>query len=220
VLNFRNINVYDLLISVIPALICIILHEMSHGYVAYRLGDRTAKEMGRLTLNPLKHIDVIGLLFMMAVGFGWAKPVPINPFNFKRPKRGMALTALAGPVTNLLIAVVFLFLFGLIYPLKKYAVGSVAVDIVSITAQFSITLAIFNILPIPPMDGSKVFFAIATDETYFKLMKYERYGLILIMILSFSGKLWGPLGTAVSFVYEKLFFFAQAGNDLIHLIIG
>lgn len=215
----NNITVYELLLTIIPALICIILHELSHGVVALRLGDTTAKEAGRLTLNPIKHIDVIGLVMMMLVGFGWAKPVPINPFRFKKPKRGMALTALAGPVTNLLIAVLFLFLFGALYPLRTTAVGRTVVDIVDITAQLSISLAIFNLLPIPPMDGSKVFFAIASDELYFKAMRYERYGLLLILILSWSGKLWGPLSRVIGFVYGKLFFIAQAGNDLVNLFI-
>jgi Zn-dependent protease len=210
----------DALISVIPALICIILHEMSHAYVAYRLGDNTAKSLGRLTLNPIKHLDIFGLLAMMFIGFGWAKPVPIDYRNFKHPKRGMALTALAGPVTNLLIAVVTLFIYGLlIIPLSAGAVGATVLKMIHRLALFSTSLAVFNILPIPPMDGSKVFFAIASDELYFKLMRYERFGFILILILAFSGKLWGPLSTAISFVFDKLLIVAQAGLDLAMLFL-
>lgn len=215
----NNLTVTNVLLTVIPALICIILHEVSHGYVAFRLGDNTAKEMGRLTLNPIKHIDVVGLLFMMFIGFGWAKPVPINPNNFKNPKRGMAISSLAGPVSNIIIAVVFMFLFGILFiPLSAGSIGQNVLQIIDITARFSISLAIFNILPIPPMDGSKVFFAIASDALYFKLMRYERYGLILIMLLSLSGKLWGPLSIAISFVYDKLFFITEAGYNLVALI--
>ncbi len=209
----------DALISVIPALICIILHEMSHAYVAYRLGDNTAKEMGRLTLNPLKHLDIFGLLAMMFIGFGWAKPVPIDPRKFKKPKNGMALTALAGPVSNLLIAVVVLFLYGLLLiPLSSGTVGLIVLQVIYRLALFSTSLAVFNILPIPPMDGSKVFFAIASDQTYFKLMRYERYGFILIIILALSGKLWQPLSAAINFVFEKLLFIGQAGLDLFNLL--
>ena len=105
----------NIVLSVVPALLCITFHEVSHGWVAYRLGDPTAKDAGRLTLNPLKHIDMMGLLMMVVFKFGWAKPVPVNMMRFRNPKRGMALTALAGPVSNVLLALVFLFLYGLLY---------------------------------------------------------------------------------------------------------
>ena len=105
----------NIVLSVVPSLLCITFHEMSHGWVAYRLGDTTAKDAGRLTLNPLKHIDPMGLLMMVVFKFGWAKPVPVNMMRFRNPKRGMALTALAGPVSNVLLALVFLFLYGLLY---------------------------------------------------------------------------------------------------------
>jgi Zn-dependent protease len=218
----------DALLTVIPALICIIIHEISHGFVAYKLGDNTAKQMGRLTLNPIKHIDIFGLVAMMVVHFGWAKPVPINPGNFKKPKRGMALTALAGPVSNILIAVIFLFLEGaLLDALSTGSVGRTILHEINLTVIFSIYLAIFNILPIPPMDGSKVFFAIASDKTYFKLMRYERYGFLILIFISLSGRLglpfadkfYGALATAAVFVYNQLFFSAQAGYDLVHLFI-
>ena len=112
--GFDFTNLLDILLSVVPALICITLHELSHGYVAYRLGDDTAKRAGRLTLNPIKHLDIMGLIMMVIFRVGWAKPVPVNMYKFKNPKRGMAITALAGPVSNILIAVVFLFLYGLL----------------------------------------------------------------------------------------------------------
>mgnify|MGYP006926719695 FL=1 len=114
----------SILLGVIPSLICIPLHELSHGYVAYRLGDDTAKQAGRLTLNPLKHLDPVGLLMMLVFRVGWAKPVPVNMYRFKNPKRGMAITALAGPVSNVLITLVFLLLYGALYvPLRGSSVG-------------------------------------------------------------------------------------------------
>ena len=217
----------DTLLSIIPALICIILHEISHGYVAYRLGDDTAKKMGRLTLNPIKHIDVFGLISMVVVHFGWAKPVPIDPRNFKNPKRGMALTALAGPVSNLLIAIVALFIYGCLLPLGYNMVGRVLLETFARLAIFSTWLGVFNMLPIPPMDGSKFFFAIASDETYFKLMRYERYGMLLILFIALSGfiglpiadRFFGALSTAVSFVLTNLQFITKAGSGFVNLFL-
>ena len=184
----------DILLRVIPALLCITLHELSHGLVAYRLGDPTAKNAGRLTLNPLKHLDPIGLLMMMTVHVGWAKPVPINMYRFKNPKRGMAVTALAGPGSNVLIAVVFLFLYGLLTPaLYGSAAGEVALEMLGMTASLSMAMAIFNILPIPPLDGSKVVFSLLPEEAYWKLMQYERYGFVVLLVLLYSGVIDGPL---------------------------
>ena len=105
----------NILLSIIPALICITLHELSHGFVAYKLGDTTAKDAGRLTLNPIKHLDIMGILMMVVFHFGWAKPVPVNMYRFKNPKQGMAITAVAGPLMNVLITIVFLFLYGLLF---------------------------------------------------------------------------------------------------------
>ena len=113
-----------ILLGLIPSLICITLHELSHGLAAYRLGDDTAKRAGRLTLNPLKHLDPMGMLMMLVFRFGWAKPVPVNMYRFQNPKRGMALTALAGPASNVVITLVFLLLYGALYiPLQGSAAG-------------------------------------------------------------------------------------------------
>ena len=168
----------------IPALICITLHELSHGLVAYRLGDDTAKRAGRLTLNPLRHLDPMGMLMMVVFRFGWAKPVPVNMYRFKDPKRGMAVTALAGPVSNILISLVFLFLYGALYlPLQSSSFGMYLLEMLQITAYLSLSFAVFNFLPIPPLDGSKVLFSVVSDETYMKLMRYERYGSIALIAL-------------------------------------
>ena len=207
----------DMLLAVIPALICITLHELSHGFVAYKLGDNTAKNMGRLTLNPIKHIDIFGLIMMVVFKFGWAKPVPVNMRNFKNPKHDMAITALAGPLSNVLICCVVLFIYGLVYLPCNLAGTEFAGSLlyaVYITAYLSIALAIFNIIPIPPLDGSKVLFSLMSDESYMKLMRYERYGMLLLLALIVTDVLGNPLYAATEFVFDKLFIFAEWGSAL------
>ncbi len=213
----------NMIMSVIPALICITLHELSHGFVAYRLGDDTAKRMGRLTLNPIKHIDILGLVMMVAFKFGWAKPVPVNMYRFKNPKRDMAITALAGPVSNIIIGCVFLFIFGAAYaPLivKGSEFASSVLDMIYITAYLSFALAIFNIIPIPPLDGSKILFSLMSNESYMKLMKYERYGMIILLVLIATDIMGNPLHNATQFVFEKFFVFADWGFALMQAIVG
>lgn len=175
----------DILFSIIPALLCITFHELSHGFVAWKLGDDTAKSMGRLTLNPIKHIDILGLIMMVVFKFGWAKPVPVNMFNFKKPKEGMAITALAGPVSNVILAAFLMLLFGLLYtPLAGLGqTGGLILDTILTTAYLSCALAVFNIFPIPPLDGSKILFALLPSDKYFKLMRYEKYGMLLLVAL-------------------------------------
>ena len=213
----------NLLLSVVPALICITLHELAHGYVAYRLGDDTAKRAGRLTLNPLRHIDIMGLLMMIVFKFGWAKPVPVNMWKFKNPKKGMAITAAAGPIANLLIALVFLFLYGFLFALLHRPGRSLnwLLEILYITAYLSIALAIFNIIPIPPLDGSKVLFSCISDRSYTKLMYYERYGMIilLVLVLLLSRTSLDPLSRAAYWVMDKLFFAANWGFGLAKLFV-
>ncbi len=209
----------DILFSVLPALLCITLHELSHGAVALALGDDTAKRAGRLTLNPISHIDPWGMVMMVLFRFGWAKPVPVNMYKFKKPRQGMALTALAGPVSNLVIAAVFLFLYGILYEPLYVRGGALARSVfqmVSTTGYLSLALAIFNIIPISPLDGSKVLFAFLSDSAYDKLMRYERYGMILLMLLVISGGLSGVLGNVTGWVYDKLFFIAEFGFELVN----
>ena len=210
----------QLLMRVVPALLCITLHELSHGYTAYLLGDDTAKKAGRLTLNPIRHIDPMGLLMMLLFRFGWAKPVPVNMFHFKDPKRGMAVTAFAGPVSNLLICVVFLFLYGLLYyPVyisEKYsAAGKYLLETVYTVAYISLAMGIFNLLPIPPLDGSKVLYSLLPDEAYMKLMQYERYGILVLWALVGFGVLGNPLSSATAWMFDKLFAVAEFAFDLV-----
>ena len=207
----------NVLLSVIPSLVCITLHELSHGLTARALGDDTAEKAGRLTLNPIRHLDLFGLVMMIVAHVGWAKPVPVNMMKFRDPKRGMALTALAGPMSNVLITCVFFFLYGFtLIPLTRNgsAAGDYIARMIQLTAVISIGYAVFNLIPIPPLDGSKVLFSLVSDEAYYKLMRYERYGMILLYVLVFSDLLGAPLHTAISFVSDKLFVFAEWGFAL------
>ncbi len=203
---------YGLLSAIIPSLLCITLHELAHGWVAWKLGDNTAKDCGRLTLNPIKHIDPIGLVMMVALRFGWAKPVPVDMRNFKNPKRGMAITALAGPMCNLVLTCVLLLVYGAVFrPLSRSggAFADFVLDTVSTASYISLALAVFNIIPIPPLDGSKVVFSLLSEESYYKLMRYERYGMYLLVLLVVTGALRTPLSNVTGFLYDKLFNIAE-----------
>ncbi len=177
------------------------LHEFAHGFIAYKLGDKTAKNMGRLRFSPSAHIDPVGALMILLVGFGWAKPVPVNPQNFKNPKVGMALTALAGPVSNLLAALVGgLFVNGLIavvynvaIPNSMYTVLDLLYTFFSYFLSVNISLAVFNLIPIPPLDGSKILFAILPNKLVYKIYQYERYFSTVLIVLVAVGALSGPL---------------------------
>lgn len=190
------------LIFTIPILIIsLTLHEISHGFASYLMGDKTAKYNGRLSINPLKHIDWFGFLMLVVAGIGWAKPVPVNMFGFKDPKKGMAITALAGPLMNVLLVFVSLLLYALaiIYRWNEYFIV-----FFSLSAQYNAVLAMFNMLPIPPLDGSKVIFAFLPERLYFKLMAYEQYGMILILILSFTNMTSKIISTGVYNLMENL----------------
>lgn len=208
----------DIALSVLPALICITLHECAHGWAAYRLGDDTAKRMGRLTINPLKHIDIIGLAMMVLFRFGWAKPVPVDMRKFKNPKRDMAVTAAAGPLMNVMLCLAALFLYGLTAPGAFYRGGALYYlnEGLYLTAYLSLALALFNIIPIPPLDGSKVLYSFISDRAYMQLMRYERYGMIALLALIVLSDLSGldPLSRATGWVFEKLFVFADWGFAL------
>ena len=191
-------GVWQTAVLVAASLLCITFHETCHGLAAYRLGDNTAKRMGRLSLNPLKHVDLMGLIMMALFRFGWAKPVPVDMRNFKNPKAGMALTALAGPVSNVVLAYAAVVLCNFVMFLADW-LGSTWLLLA--LAQFfvyveiiSAGLAVFNVFPIPPLDGSKVLFALLSDRAYDQLMRYEKYGMGLLMVLLVTGAIDRPLG--------------------------
>lgn len=165
----------------------IVIHEISHGYAAYLLGDDTAKRQGRLSLNPLNHIDIFGtiilpiILFMTAgFAFGYAKPVPINPYNFKDYKKGMGLTGIAGPLANFIIAFLLAIVFVLLVKLGVSDNARVFV-VIGLTMQVNVFLALFNLIPVPPLDGSRVVGAFLSDAAYLKYSKLERYGMFIIL---------------------------------------
>ncbi len=181
------------------------LHEYAHGFAAYKLGDPTAKYSGRLSLNPMHHIDWIGAALIVAVGFGWAKPVPVNARYFKRPKWDMALTALAGPFSNLLLAFASLLLYNGLYHFyirlqPSFLQGDIGFTVflflcqmLQLVAYLNVGLAAFNLLPIPPLDGSRLLTAMLPNHLYYKIMQYEQYIMIGLFLLIFLGVLDGPL---------------------------
>jgi len=173
--------------SVIPALLCITIHESCHGIAAYALGDPTARLQKRISLNPLRHVDPFGLIMLALFHFGWAKPVSVDPRRFKNPKWGMAITALAGPVSNFILAGICYLLtswmLSATYSQSVYPFASVIYSLLYMTTRMSIGLGLFNLIPFPPLDGSKVLFAFLPDKYYFKIMRYERYGIIALVLI-------------------------------------
>ena len=188
-------------------LLCLSVHETCHGLAALALGDPTAKSGHRLSLNPLRHIDWLGLAMMFVAGFGWAKPVPVNPNYFKKPKQGMAVTALAGPASNFLLALLAMLISRLIYLYAPYnPVWQTVFDFCLYTvAPLSIGLGLFNLLPLPPLDGSKVLAMFLPDRAYAVWMRYERYGMLVLLVLSFADIGSSFISNAILGVYSAFF---------------
>ena len=182
---------------------CLPIHELAHGYTAYKLGDMTAKNSGRLTFNPLAQLNPIGTIMIFLFGIGYANPVPVNPNNFKNPKWGMALTAIAGPISNLLMGFVSVFIYYAIAAnATSTALGYVALFFYY-AASVNVTLAVFNLIPIPPLDGSRVLTAFLPDSAYYKLMRYEKYIMIVLMVVLFTG----VLNSAISAISSAMMTF-------------
>ena len=193
-------SMLDMVLRLAAVLLCLTVHETCHGLAAYALGDPTARRAHRLSLNPLRHIDWFGLLMMFAAGFGWAKPVPVNPNYFKKPKQGMALTALAGPVSNFLLALLAARIF---CDVAAYSETNQRIlDFLLMVAVLSIGLGLFNLVPIPPLDGSKVLFAVLPDRAYDWLMRNERYGMLLLFALVFFDVGSNALSKTIQWVFD------------------
>ncbi len=196
-------SMLDMVLRLAAVLLCLTVHETCHGLAAYALGDPTARRAHRLSLNPLRHIDWFGLLMMFAAGFGWAKPVPVNPNYFKKPKQGMALTALAGPVSNFLLALLTLLAARILCDVAAYSETNQRIlDFLLMVAVLSIGLGLFNLVPIPPLDGSKVLFAVLPDRTYDWLMRNERYGMLLLFALVFFDVGSNALSKTIQWVFD------------------
>ena len=213
---------YILTIPVVLAALTI--HEFSHGYAAYLLGDPTAKEQGRLSLNPLRHIDIFGALCMILFRFGWAKPVNINPAYFKKPKRDFAVTAVAGPLSNLLTAFISALIYLILLNIFNSMIvsgaisGGFAYDLCYYILLFiylfhmvNLGLAIFNLIPLPPLDGSRVVYALLPERTYFKLMSKEQILYIILLV-------WIFIGDSVAYFFLSIPLIAA--NPLLSFLAG
>lgn len=194
-----------LLLSIPVILIALSFHESAHGWMAERLGDKTARWNGRITMNPVRHFDPIGMLSMLFLGIGWAKPVPINPRNFENPKKGMAITGLAGPVSNLILGFGGMLVlriaeeaFAAIGPVSQevYFLMTLVATFFSLFATINVSLAVFNLIPVPPFDGSRIFYFLLPDRLYFSVMRYERVIMMIVILAAFSGLLSVPLSWA------------------------
>ena len=225
-------NLPQILLSLPIVLIALSFHELAHGFVAMKLGDNTAKNLGRLTMNPLKHIDIIGFISMVLFRFGWAKPVPIQSRNFRKPRRDMALTGLAGPVSNIILAIISVLLLRLVMLIMGVAMpneinlcikalflgsfssisASVPFIIMSIISYMlylgvilTLSLALFNLIPIPPLDGSRIFYVFLPANLYFGIMKYEQYiSMAMFLLLMFTDIVTYPLSIAIDWLVNGL----------------
>lgn len=195
----------------IPALIlAITLHEAAHAFMAYRLGDSTAKDQGRLSLNPLKHLDPLGTLALLIFRFGWAKPVPVNPMYFRGDRRrGMFLVGLAGPLTNFILAFLSMFLLLTIPAMREGHLGGIVVQLY----WYNVLLGIFNLIPVPPLDGSKVLAYFLPRQTAYKLSQLDQYGPLILILLIFTGALSTILGPLFNVAHNVI-------TTLVSLLTG
>lgn len=205
---FSGMNFQTMILRLPVVLLAITVHEYAHAYAAYKMGDYTAKGAGRLSMNPLKHMDIIGAICLLIFNFGWARPVPINPYNFRNKKYGTVIVSLAGPISNLLLALIGAILLGVF---SRFAFGSFNVTFAEtfygLMIQLiilNVSLAIFNLIPIPPLDGSKILSSVLPSRYYFKLMQYERYSFIILLLLLYTGIIGKFLGIFVNPILNSL----------------
>ena len=197
----------DMLYRIPALLIALTIHEYAHARVAVALGDPTPKVLGRVTLNPLSHLDPVGLIMLWLVQFGWAKPVPINPNNFADWKRGTRLVSLAGPVANILLSLVMAILFTGLIKIGVIDGNDWLSNVIRLTYVYNIIFAVFNMFPIPPLDGSKVVSSFLPNEMAWRYESIERYGIFIILALSWLGVIWGilsPIADGISFVIQLI----------------
>lgn len=197
--GFSTDAIIMVLCSIPIIILALCVHESAHGIAAKWMGDPTAYNLGRISLNPVKHLDPVGAIMMFLFGFGWAKPVPINTRYFRNPKWGMAISALAGPLSNVFCSYLFYVAFTLIgvyaHPTSQAAVTATTALMLLCYVGYllNLSLAVFNLIPVPPLDGSRILFVLLPAKAYFAVMKYERYIYIAVMLLVFTGLLDMPL---------------------------
>ncbi|MDK2905178.1 MAG: hypothetical protein PWR12_1254 [Eubacteriaceae bacterium] len=209
--NFSSDYFLDLLLSLPGILLAISFHEMAHGFAADAMGDPTPKLAGRLTVNPLKHIDPLGLLSMLLFRFGWAKPVPINPLNFKDRKKGMIIVSLAGILTNLLLGFLGMVIYYAVLPIQN----EVLLEILEYIYFYNIVFAVFNLLPIPPLDGSKVLMVFLPNKALPTFYEFQKYGMFIILGLAITGL----LSTIITpFIYRIINLYAKILNPVFSFI--
>ena len=198
-------QLFLLLIGAVACLFCITFHELAHGFAAYQLGDPTAKVNGRLTLNPISHIDWIGLMLLLTVRVGWAKPVPVDMRYFKHPRQGMALTALAGPAANFLTALAAVGVSSAVFHLAPLGPAAVFVlCFLSNMALLGVGMGLFNLIPLSPLDGSKILFALLPDRIYYQYLRYERFFILAVVLLAWMGVFSVPLSFCMEGIVRGL----------------
>lgn len=196
-------KIIELIFTGVAVIIAMVFHELAHGYVSYKLGDETPKRDGRLTLNPMVHLDLFGTIMLFLFHFGWAKPVQINPYYYKNKKLGTVVVSLAGPFTNFIIAFVGMLLLRL-----NTLLPMIIVEFLYSLITINIGLGVFNLIPIPPLDGSKVLAAVLPQDLYMKYMSIEQYGFIILIVILSTGVLSPFLNVLFTYVYEILGFLA------------
>lgn len=210
-----SIGIFDVLLAVVTyaliVLVALPFHEFAHGFIADKLGDHTARYSGRLTMNPLRHLDIFGTAMLVLFGIGYAKPVPVNPANFRKPRRDMALTALAGPVSNLLLAVLAIGVYRLctLFTVSYTSLVLLRWLLVYTFAGINISLAVFNILPIPPLDGYRLLTPVLPSKWLYYVDRYQQYITLVVILLLFTGALDRPI-----------YFLQQLFGNLIGLLFG
>ncbi|MDR2899076.1 MAG: site-2 protease family protein [Clostridiales bacterium] len=218
--NASSFNVTELIARLIAIIIAFSVHEFSHGLASYILGDPTAKTDGRLSLNPMRHIDPVGFICLLVLRIGWAKPVNVDPRYYDNPKWGMAITALAGPASNFLMAAAAIFIF---FPISVFFGDSPSMQFPNLLfVEFlgiNISLMIFNMIPIPPLDGSKVFFAVFPDNMYFNMISTTNISNIIFVVILFTGVASRIIGPVQSFFINGLFGLAELFYGLIFNVV-